>query len=81
MSESDGERQHDGQQPQAGAAAGNDGDAAGNDGVKAQLRTELKATLAELAGLQVEIERLASCKHSRESAQERVCGECGAEVW
>ena len=74
MSESDGERQRDGQPREAEAAAG-----IAND--KARLHAELKATLVELAGLQVEIERLASCKHSLGSAEGGVCGECGAEVW
>jgi hypothetical protein len=47
----------------------------------AHLRAELKSTLEELRDLQVEIERLASCKHPAGSAEGRVCRECGAEVW
>jgi len=74
MSESDAEPQRDGGQPEAEAAA-----VIAED--KVQLRAELKATLAELAGLQAEIERLASCKHPPGSAKGRVCGACGAEVW
>jgi hypothetical protein len=74
MAESGGEPQADGRQQEAEAPAGIVVE-------KAQLRAELKATLVELAGLQAEIERLASCKHSLESAKGGVCGECGAEVW
>ena len=74
MSESGSESQRDGRQPGAEVGVGIIDD-------KARLRAELKATLAELAGLQVEIERLASCKHSQGSADGKVCGVCGAEVW
>jgi hypothetical protein len=74
MSESDGERERDGRQSEAEAEAGSADD-------KARLRADIKATLVELAGLQVEIERLATCRHSRESARNGICGECGAEVW
>ena len=80
MSESGGERQRDGQPREAEAAAGIADDTGIADD-KARLRAELKATLVELAGLQVEIERLASCKHSQGSADGKVCGVCGAEVW
>jgi hypothetical protein len=51
------------------------------DDDKALLRTALKATLAELAGLQVEIERLASCKHPLESYDGAICRECGQDMW
>jgi hypothetical protein len=74
MAEPDDEGQRDDAQPKPDAVA-----VVADD--KARLRAELKSTLAELAGLQVEIERLASCKHPPESAEGRVCRECGAEVW
>jgi hypothetical protein len=73
MAESGSKDQHDGRQQKAKTAAGIADD-------KARLRTEFKATLAELADLHLEIERLASCKHSPGVAEEGACGECGAEI-
>ena len=75
MSEPGGEPQRDSRQPEAEVVV------VGIVDDKARLRAELKATLAELAGLQVEIERLASCKHAQGSADGHACTECGAEVW
>jgi hypothetical protein len=74
MAESDADKQPDDRERTAetGAAPGEE---------NAHLRAELRSTLEQLRGLQVEIERLASCKHPSGSAAGRVCQECGAEVW
>jgi hypothetical protein len=69
----DSSKRNDGQR-EARAGSGLGGD-------KARLRADIKATLAELTGMQADFERVASCKHPVGSVKDGACADCGQEMW